>query len=152
MEDANSTIDKAFNVKALVWVFLSGLLFGLGLTISGMINPAKVIGFLDVAGNWDPSLALVMASGLAVTVPGFHFILKQERPLFETKFFLPGKADVDPRLISGAALFGIGWGLAGLCPGPALAGITSLDSSVLSFVAAMLAGMLLHYFLLETRD
>lgn len=152
MKDANSTTNKAINVKALVWVFLSGLLFGLGLTISGMINPAKVIGFLDVAGNWDPSLALVMASGLAVTVPSFHFILKQERPLFESKFFLPGKADIDPRLISGAVLFGIGWGLAGLCPGPALAGITSLDSSVLSFVVAMLAGMLLHYFLLETRD
>ena len=152
MEDTINTIDRAVNVKALVWVFLSGILFGLGLTISGMINPAKVIGFLDVAGNWDPSLALVMASGLAVTVPGFHFILKQKRPLFEAKFFLPGKADIDLRLIGGAVLFGIGWGLAGLCPGPALAGITSLDTSVLSFVAAMLAGMLLHYFLLESRD
>lgn len=152
MEDMTGTINRAINVKALVWVFLSGLLFGLGLTISGMINPAKVIGFLDVAGNWDPSLALVMASGLAVTVPGFHFILKQKRPLFETKFFLPSKADIDLRLISGAVLFGIGWGLAGLCPGPALAGIVSLDSSVLSFVAAMLGGMLLHYFLLESRD
>ena len=152
MEGANSTIKRVINVKALVWVFVSGLLFGLGLTISGMINPAKVIGFLDVAGNWDPSLILVMASGLAVTVPGFHFILKQKRPLFEAKFFLPGKADIDLRLISGAVLFGVGWGLAGLCPGPALAGITSLDSSVLSFVAAMLGGMLLHYFLLESRD
>lgn len=152
MGDANGTINRAINMKALAWVFLSGLLFGLGLTISGMINPTKVIGFLDVAGNWDPSLALVMASGLAVTVPGFHFILKQKRPLFETKFFLPGKADIDLRLIGGAVLFGIGWGLAGLCPGPALAGVASLDSSVLSFVAAMLAGMLLHYFLLESRD
>lgn len=152
MGDANSTINRAINMKALAWVFLSGLLFGLGLTISGMINPTKVIGFLDVTGNWDPSLALVMASGLAVTVPGFHFILKQKRPLFEEKFFLPGKADIDLRLIGGAVLFGIGWGLAGLCPGPALAGIASLDSSVLSFVAAMLAGMLLHYFLLESRD
>ena len=152
MDDTNSVLHEKVNTKALVWVFLSGLLFGLGLTISGMINPAKVIGFLDVTGNWDPSLALVMASGLAVTVPGFHFILKQKRPLFEAKFFLPGKTDIDLRLVSGAVLFGIGWGLAGLCPGPALAGITSLDSSVLSFVAAMLAGMLLHYFLLESRD
>jgi len=152
VEDANSTRSSEINVRGLTWVFLSGLLFGLGLTISGMINPAKVIGFLDVAGNWDPSLALVMASGLAVTVPAFHFILKQQRPLFEAKFFLPGKADIDPQLIGGAVLFGVGWGLAGLCPGPALAGITSLDSSVLSFVAAMFAGMLLHYFLLEPRD
>jgi len=140
------------NLKALVWVLLSGLLFGLGLTISGMINPTKVIGFLDVAGNWDPSLALVMASGLAVTIPSFHFILKQERPLFEAKFYLPSKKDFDGQLIAGSVFFGVGWGLAGLCPGPALAGIVSLDSSVLSFVAAMLAGMWLHYLLIETRN
>ncbi len=139
------------NVRGLAWVLLSGLLFGLGLTVSGMINPTKVIGFLDIAGAWDPSLALVMLAGLAVTVPAFHFILKQERPLFEEKFFLPGKSDIDLRLILGAVAFGIGWGLAGLCPGPALAGIASLDSSVLSFVAAMLVGMLLHHFLLESR-
>jgi uncharacterized protein len=145
-------VNASGNFKGLAWVFLSGLLFGLGLTVSGMINPAKVIGFLDLAGAWDPSLALVMAAGLAVTVPSFHFILKQKRPLFEAKFFLPGKSDIDIKLILGAVLFGIGWGLAGLCPGPAMVGITSLDSSVLSFVAAMLAGMVLHYFLLESRD
>lgn len=148
MED----VKRPSNVQGLAWVFLSGLLFGLGLTISGMINPTKVIGFLDVAGTWDPSLALVMAAGLAVTVPSFHLVLKRARPLFEAKFFLPGKSDIDKKLVLGAALFGIGWGLAGLCPGPALAAITSLDSSVLSFVAAMMAGMLLHYFLLESRD
>lgn len=147
-----SELSGSVNVRGLAWVFLSGLLFGLGLTVSGMINPAKVIGFLDIAGAWDPSLALVMAAGLAVTVPSFHFILKQKRPLFEAKFFLPGKSELDVRLILGAVCFGIGWGLAGLCPGPALAAITSLDSSVLSFVAAMIAGMLLHYFLLESRD
>ena len=140
MEDANSTIKPASNVKALAWVFLSGLLFGLGLTISGMINPAKVIGFLDVTGNWDPSLALVMASGLAVTLPGFHFILKQKRPLFEAKFYLPGKADIDLRLIGGAVLFGIGWGLAGYCPGPAIAALGFGSIEPWLFVAAMFLG------------
>ncbi|MEX0962849.1 MAG: DUF6691 family protein [Pseudohongiellaceae bacterium] len=128
-------------------MLLSGFLFGLGLTISGMINPQKVIGFLDLAGNWDPSLALVMAAGLAVTIPAFRWILKQERPLFDSKFFLPEKTDIDLKLISGATLFGIGWGLAGLCPGPALAAAVALDESVLAFLGAMVAGMLLHRFL-----
>ena len=145
-------MSRSVNLKALLWIFLSGLLFGLGLTISGMINPKKVIGFLDLAGDWDPSLALVMATALAVTIPGFRLILKRERPLFQSKFFLPSKTDIDLRLISGAALFGIGWGLAGLCPGPALAGATSLNSSVVTFVAAMLAGMLLHHFTLGRRS
>ena len=135
--------------KARVSVFISGLLFGLGLTVSGMINPAKVIGFLDLAGNWDPSLALVMATALAVSLPGFRFILKRERPLFETKFFLPNRSDFDFPLVAGAALFGIGWGLAGFCPGPALAAATSLNTSVLLFVAAMISGMFLHHFLIE---
>lgn len=138
-------MDNRVNFLALGTVFASGLLFGLGLVVSQMINPAKVIGFLDLAGDWDPSLALVMATAVAVTIPFFSLILKRERPLFEAKFSLPEKTDLDLRLVSGAALFGIGWGLAGLCPGPALVGVTSLNSSVLIFVAAMSLGMLLHY-------
>ena len=134
---------------ARVWVFLSGLLFGLGLTVSGMINPAKVIGFLDLAGDWDPSLALVMATALLVSLPGFRLILKREQPLFAAKFFLPEKSDIDSPLVGGAALFGIGWGLAGFCPGPALAAAASLNSSVLLFLAAMVGGMLLHHFALK---
>ena len=134
---------------ARVWVFLSGLLFGLGLTVSGMINPAKVIGFLDLAGDWDPSLALVMATALLVSLPGFRLILKRDQPLFAAKFFLPEKSDIDSPLVGGAALFGIGWGLAGFCPGPALAAAASLNSSVLLFLAAMVGGMLLHHFALK---
>lgn len=134
-------------ITARASIFLSGLLFGLGLTVSGMINPAKVIGFLDLAGDWDPSLALVMGTALLVSLPGFQWILKRERPLFETKFFLPGKSDIDAPLIKGAVLFGIGWGLAGLCPGPALAAAASMNSSVLLFLGAMIAGMFLHHFL-----
>lgn len=145
-------MDNKVNFLALGTVFASGLLFGLGLVVSQMINPAKVIGFLDLAGDWDPSLALVMAAALAVTIPCFSLILKRKSPLFEANFFLPDKTDLDLRLISGAVLFGAGWGLAGLCPGPALVGVTSLNSSVLIFVAAMLVGMLLHYFLLESHD
>ena len=130
-------------------LFAAGLLFGLGLTVSGMVNPAKVIGFLDVAGNWDPSLALVMATALLVSLPGFRLILKRQQPLFAVKFYLPEKSDIDAPLIRGAVLFGIGWGLAGFCPGPALAATTSLDSSVLLFLAAMLSGMFLHYLLIR---
>jgi uncharacterized protein len=130
-------------------VFLSGLLFGLGLIVSGMINPAKVIGFLDVTDNWDPSLLLVMVGALAVTTPAFQFILKREHPLFDIKFYLPSRTDIDGKLVGGAALFGIGWGMAGFCPGPALTAITTLNSSVLIFVAAMIVGMVLHRVVVE---
>lgn len=137
MTDSKPTLAKCA-------VFLSGLLFGLGLIVSGMVNPAKVIGFLDVTDNWDPSLILVMAAALAVTTPAFHFILKTEHPLFSKAFFLPSRTDIDGKLITGAALFGIGWGTAGLCPGPALTAITSLNSSIVIFVVAMIAGMVLY--------
>ena len=129
--------------------FASGLLFGLGLAISGMINPAKVLGFLDIAGNWDPSLIFVMGAGLAITFPAFHLVLKQDRPLLDHKFYLPTRKDIDSKLIAGAALFGIGWGLAGLCPGPAIAGLVSLEPSIALFVVAMIGGMLLHRLILE---
>ncbi len=135
---------------ALAAVFGSGLLFGLGLSVSAMVNPAKVIGFLDLAGNWDPSLALVMAGALAITLPSFQLILKRDRPLLESRFYLPTRTDVDRQLLGGALLFGLGWGLAGLCPGPALAALVTLNESIWLFVAAMLAGMVFHRLVLET--
>ncbi|MEZ5491215.1 MAG: YeeE/YedE family protein [Gammaproteobacteria bacterium] len=134
---------------ALVSVFVSGLLFGLGLTVSAMVNPAKVIGFLDLAGNWDPSLALVMIGGLAITMPAFQLVLRRDRPLLEARFFLPTSKDVDRRLLGGAALFGVGWGLAGLCPGPALTSLVTLNGSVWLFVIAMVGGMFFHRLVLE---
>ena len=132
-------------------IFAAGLLFGLGLAVSGMTNPAKVIGFLDILGDWDPSLILVMAAGLAVTVPAFHLVLRRQQPLFEPRFFLPTKKDIDSRLLLGAVMFGAGWGIAGFCPGPALTALVSANSTVILFVVAMVAGMALHHFLLE-RD
>ena len=130
-------------------IFIAGFLFGLGLVVSGMANPGKVVGFLDLAGSWDPSLILVMGGGLLVTVPAFHFVLKNPQPLFEEKFFLPTSKAVDKKLLGGAMLFGLGWGIAGFCPGPAIVALVSLNSTVLLFFAAMIAGMLLHHFILE---
>jgi len=121
----------------------SGVLFGLGLVISQMVNPAKIIGFLDVAGNWDPTLLVVMAGALLIATPAFRLVLKRPHPLFATNFSLPIKTDLEPRLIGGAALFGIGWGLSGFCPGPAVTALVTLEPSVLIFVLAMLAGALL---------
>lgn len=141
--------DRPNQPLALASVFFSGLLFGLGLTVSAMVNPAKVVGFLDLFGNWDPSLALVMGGGLAVTLPAFHLILKRDKPLLESRFFLPTSQDVDRRLIGGAVLFGVGWGLAGLCPGPALTSLITLNSSVWLFVLAMIGGMVFHRMVLE---
>jgi uncharacterized membrane protein YedE/YeeE len=122
----------------------AGILFGLGLVISQMVNPAKIIGFLDVAGRWDPTLLVVMAGALAVATPAFRLVLKRSRPLFATGFSLPTRTDLEPRLIAGAALFGIGWGLAGFCPGPAVTALVTLQLPVLVFVVAMLAGALLY--------
>ena len=120
------------------------MLFGLGLAISGMVNPAKVLAFLDVAGAWDPTLAFVMGGALAVTTPAFRYVLKRRQPWFAPGFALPAKTDLEPRLVAGAALFGIGWGMAGLCPGPAVTALVSGKPVVFAFVAAMLAGFLLH--------
>lgn len=142
-------MSEANPLLARLSIFLAGLLFGLGLIVSGMINPAKVIGFLDVAGDWDPSLLLVMAAGAGVTTVAFRLVLRRKQPLFESKFYLPTRTDVDGKLVGGAALFGIGWGIAGLCPGPALTGLLSLNSSVLMFVAAMIGGMYVYHWLVE---
>lgn len=123
-----------------------GVLFGLGLTISGMINPAKIIGFLDVAGKWDPSLLVVMASALAVSFIGYRVVLAREKPLYEPSFQLPTKTAIDRPLLAGSAIFGAGWGLSGLCPGPAISATMLFSPSVYAFLAAMVAGMLLHDF------
>ncbi len=121
--------------------FLVGSIFGLGLLISEMVNPAKVIAFLDVTGNWDPSLALVMASALIVTFLGYRFVLRRPQPFFEPRFFLPTRQDIDARLVGGSALFGIGWGLAGLCPGPALSNLSFSGADGLLFAGVMVATM-----------
>jgi len=120
--------------------FVIGIFFGLGLAVSEMINPARVIGFLDVAGRWGPTLMFVMGGALAITLPGYALILRRRQPLFNGEFFLPTKRDIDRQLILGAALFGIGWGLGGFCPGPALASLASGSPAVFLFVLAMIAG------------
>jgi uncharacterized membrane protein YedE/YeeE len=123
---------------------VSGTLFGLGLAISGMVNPAKVIGFLDIAGDWDPTLAFVMGGALLVTIPAFRLILKRERPVLVDDFELPTKKDLDARLVGGSALFGVGWGLSGFCPGPAVTALATGLMPVFAFVAAMIVGMAVY--------
>jgi uncharacterized membrane protein YedE/YeeE len=120
---------------------LAGLVFGLGLAVSQMANPAKVLAFLDLAGRWDPSLALVMGGALAVATPAFAWARRRPaHPLFAERFAIPERGRVDGRLLAGASLFGVGWGLGGFCPGPALAALAAGEPRVWLFVAAMLAG------------
>ena len=123
--------------------FAVGLLFGLGLLVSGMADPAKVLAFLDVTGRWDPSLALVMAGAVAVSAAGYRLARRRGRPVLAPRLDVPARRDLDGRLIAGAAIFGLGWGLAGLCPGPALTILTVAPAEAVTFVAAMVAGMLL---------
>jgi len=122
--------------------FGAGLLFGLGLWISGMARPEKVLNFLDLTGTWDASLLFVMGGAVAVTLLAFRFLLK--KPLLAEKFELPTRKDIDLPLVAGAVIFGIGWGIGGYCPGPGLTGLATLALDPLVFVAAMLAGGLLH--------
>ncbi|WP_441237161.1 DUF6691 family protein [Bradyrhizobium sp. 930_D9_N1_4] len=131
--------------------FAIGLIFGIGLIISGMSNPAKVLNFLDVggipAGTWDASLAFVMAGAVAVTFIGFSRVLKLTRPVFAERFYVPTRRDIDPRIIVGPAIFGVGWGLAGFCPGAALTALGFGSVSAFIFIAAMCAGMVLARFI-----
>jgi uncharacterized protein len=124
----------------------SGLIFGFGLAISGMTQPTKVLGFLDVlgiaSGTWDPTLAFVMIGALAVAAPGYLLARRRERPLLAKVAAWPTKRDIDRPLVAGAVLFGLGWGLVGLCPGPAIANLTTLSSRVIAFAVAMAVGML----------
>ncbi len=125
----------------LAVALIAGLLFGLGLTVSGMVNPAKVLGFLDVAGDWDPSLAFVMGGAIPVAAIGYAVARLRGAPVCAADFATPGKTGIDARLVLGASVFGVGWGLGGYCPGPALASLSFGGPQVLLFVAAMLAGM-----------
>ncbi len=126
-----------------IFAFLSGLIFGLGLIISGMANPAKVQNFLDFFGTWDPSLAFVMGGAIAVGMPGLWLVSKRTKPFFHDVFHLPTQKDIDKPLIIGSALFGIGWGIGGYCPGPAITASSMASPQTLIFVAAMIAGMIL---------
>ncbi|WP_445427782.1 DUF6691 family protein [Alishewanella sp. HL-SH05] len=126
-------------MKTLV-AFLSGLLLSAGITISMMIDPAKVIGFLNVLDNWDPSLALVMGAALVVYSTGFYFSQKRAAPFLEKAFYLPKSTKVDRQLLLGALIFGVGWGLLGYCPGPAIAALTSGSTGTIGFVLSMVFG------------
>lgn len=125
----------------IVSALLAGVVFGLGLVISGMANPAKVLNFLDLFGAWDPSLAFVMGGAIAVTLPGYAVLRGRNGPVFADAYQWPTRSDLDARLIAGAAVFGVGWGLGGFCPGPAIVAIPIGATGALIFVAAMLAGM-----------
>ncbi|MDH3509774.1 MAG: YeeE/YedE family protein [Gammaproteobacteria bacterium] len=122
--------------------FFCGLLFGTGLAMSGMTDTRIVLGFLDIAGQWNPALLLVMVGALAVTLPAFHYALKTSKPVLCDYYSLPTKIHIDARLLGGTAIFGIGWGLYGYCPGPALASLSTLNPEPLLFVAAMAVGMI----------
>lgn len=121
--------------------FLSGLIFGVGLVISGMSNPAKVLNFLDLFGTWDPSLAFVMGGAVLIAFIGFRLVLNRPAPVYSEIFHLPTKKDVDGQLLTGASIFGIGWGLGGFCPGPAFTALPLMTTGILAFFPAMLIGM-----------
>ena len=133
-------------MKRSLAAFLAGLIFGLGLVVSRMIDPAKVLGFLDIAGNWDPSLALVMIGAIPVAAIGFRTTRARETPMLDTQFHGSTRTRVDTGLIIGSTLFGIGWGLVGYCPGPALTSLSLGRWQSFVFVAAMLAGMIGYRF------
>lgn len=126
--------------------FLAGLVFGIGLIVSRMVNPAKVQGFLDLAGNWDPSLALVMGGAIVVGAPAYFLSARRSLSVLGTPMHLPSSRRIDRRLVVGSLAFGVGWGLAGFCPGPALVALGAGQIKALVFVAAMLAGMLAFEF------
>ena len=126
----------------MLTAFVSGLLFGFGLLLAGMANPAKVLAFLDLAGNWDPSLMLVMGGAIAVAAPAFAWAKRRQRTLLGARLELPQARQIDRRLLVGSALFGAGWGIAGICPGPAL--VLLSQGKAIIFALAMFAGMALH--------
>lgn len=136
-------------MKKLVFAFAGGLIFGLGLILAGMANPAKVLGFLDIAGRWDPSLAFVMGGAIAVGLVGFRLARAQPMAWTGEPRAWPSLHGIDKRLMLGALVFGIGWGIAGICPGPALVLLGAGSGKGLTFVVAMLAGMAIHAMLPE---
>lgn len=134
-----------------VVAFVAGALFSVGLVISGMTQPSKVIGFLDFFGQWDPSLAFVMGGAVLVNAVVYRFAMTRDRPVFEADFNLPVRTSIDARLIGGGVLFGVGWGLAGYCPGPAVTSLVS-GTTALTFVASMMAGIYLYGLIEERLD
>ena len=142
---------KSLFTASNLTTYFTGLIFSLGLCLSGMMQPSKVVGFLDIAGNWDPSLGMVMFGAISVYFTGQRLILKnRSTPVFGKKYGLPTRVDIDGRLITGAILFGIGWGLAGFCPGPALASLVTFDTNIFIFIISMTLGMYV-YGTLDTR-
>lgn len=126
--------------------YISALLFGAGLGIGGMTNPDNIIGFLDIYGDWQPALLLVMVGAVSFHAISYYLITRRATPLLDHKFFVPVRKPVDKRLIAGSALFGIGWGMGGYCPGPAITSLVSLSPQVLIFVVSMIGGMaIFHY-------
>jgi uncharacterized protein len=123
---------------------VAGILFGTGLAVSGMTEPTIVLGFMDLFGQWNPTLAFVMGGAIAVTLPGFYLLQQRRAPWFASAFAWPTRRDIDRPLVMGSALFGAGWGLGGFCPGPAIAGLVTGSTAVIVFVIAMVSGMLIH--------
>ena len=130
-------------MQRVVLAGLIGLLFGTGIAVSGMANPAKVLNFFDVFGTWDPSLAFVMGGALVVTAIGYRFVLRRPKPVLEARFHVPQGRSIDVPLVAGATVFGIGWGITGFCPGGAIPALGLWETSAWIFVASMLAGILL---------
>ena len=126
-----------------IFSFLSGLIFGIGLTVAGMVNPAKVIAFLNILGNWDPSLVFVMVGAIIISAPFFYILKNKKKPLFNSSFQIPSRTNIDRNLIIGSSLFGIGWGMVGLCPGPAVASIAFFQPLSILFVIAIMSGFYL---------
>lgn len=148
-QQANTQPADSHSVPRGIAAIVSGIVFGLGLAISQMINPGKVVGFLDVAGNWDPSLALVMGGAVVVTFFAFRLTKKRQAPLFDTMFHKPAKSRIDAQLVIGSAVFGVGWALSGYCPGPGIATLVTGSTEAFVFVAAMIAGSLAGRLLLK---
>lgn len=138
-------------MNRLIAACVAGVLFALGLGISGMTDANKIIGFLNLAGDWDPSLAFVMVGAIGVHLVLYRVILRRQSPLLDARFHIPTRRDIDPQLVGGSALFGVGWGLGGFCPGPGLVSLMGLNSSAGVFVVFMLGGMLGHKVLSQSR-
>jgi len=126
-----------------IFASISGLIFGFGLALAGMLNPSKVQGFLNIFGVWDPSLAFVMGGGIIVNAIGYYFVLKRDKPFFAEKFAIPTNKNIDKNLLIGSAVFGIGWGLAGLCPGPVISNVLLQPQDALIFLIIMIFGLFL---------
>jgi uncharacterized membrane protein YedE/YeeE len=135
-------MDKKFNMSKIISL-ICGIIFGIGLTVSQMIDPAKVLGFLNIFGDWDPSLAFVMIGALIISSPFFHLFKNNKKPIFADSFSYSNNKELNKKLIIGSSLFGAGWGLAGLCPGPAIASLALFNTSSIIFVITMFVGFYL---------